>query len=62
MELRTQIKKQDEDGAPPLLISENELLVYNMAAERPQGGLEVDFTCRRPSGIIQLNGLVNYNS
>ncbi len=56
MELRTQIKKQDEDGAPPLLISENELLVYNMAAERPQGGLEVDFTWRRPLGINTIKG------
>ncbi len=31
-----------------------------MAAEKPQGGLELEFTWRRPSGIIQLKGVVYY--
>jgi hypothetical protein len=28
-----------------------------LAAERPQGGLELQFTWRRPSGITQLKGI-----
>jgi hypothetical protein len=33
------------------------LLGTIMAAERPQGGLELEFTWRRPSGITQLKGI-----
>jgi hypothetical protein len=32
----------------------------NMAAERPQGAMELELTWRRPSGIIKLKGVVYY--
>ncbi len=56
MELGTQVKKKDGLHLSVNLRENCWATGHNMAAERPQGGLELEFTWMWPSGIIQLKG------
>jgi hypothetical protein len=53
LELGTQVKTKDEDGGGGHGVNLREncwATGHNMASERPRGGLELEFTWRRPSG------------